>query len=440
MSSPTLSGDYIIQHPADLGMLDNSNTKEPEEDISDEWIRFFHSNNTLLKTKSMQEWSDGKTSEVATLTGLGITNNILPKSTFGVGSVNRLLMESNGLSNIDFLGGVKTIKELRLSNNPALNNISGMRDVVSIGELYLNNTGITDIDALANLKYANNIDLSGNENLIYLYALKKLTNGDSGKLRVTVDYRDIHHPGKYLNTGLSAESSFCQLFNKGGVDLRFRHKDYTYSNPKIGELCVAQNIWLSFLHKTGQYLEIIYLEDFMKPPYNRIDISGKGFKNEDLPRYFGMVAFNYINVSRNPISHIRFLAGLKHIEYLDVSNTDISNLGGLDQATYIGQLDARYLRFIPNLYSLRNLTRTGGLNFKYSNSLHDISDLSNLTSTISLSGVKGKIILPHLYVDFPSASSPFCQGWKKGDISVYVRSPVSPYDDIEVDYGSYCTL
>ncbi|MNG14922.1 hypothetical protein D3C84_987150 [compost metagenome] len=80
------------------------------------------------------------------------------------------------------------------------------------------------------------------------------------------------------------------------------------------------------------------------------------------------------------------------------------------------------------------------MDFKYSSTLHDISDLSNLTSTISLSGAKGKILLPHLSVTFPSASSPFCQGWKKGDISVYVMRGVSPYDDIEVDYGSHCTL
>ncbi len=440
MASSTHANNYIIQHPADLGFLDGSKTEEPEDDTSDEWIRFFHSKNTLLKTKSMQEWSDGATSEVATLTGLGLTNNILPKSTFGISNVNRLFMESNGLSNVDFLGGVKTIRELRLSNNPALNNISGMSDIVSIGDLYLNNTGITSIDSLNKLRFVNNIDLSGNDSLITLYPLAELTNGEAGRLGVTIDYRDIHNPGIHQNTGIYAGSSFCQLFNEGGVYLKFRHKDNTYSNAKIGDFCVADNAWLRLLHKMGQYREIIYTEDMMNPPYNRIDISHKGFKNEDLPKYFGMAEFNYIDVSDNPIYNIRFLSGLKRIESLNVSKTNIDNFGGLDQATYIGNLSARNLQFITTLYNLRNLTRTGGMDFKYSSTLRDISDLSNLSSTISLSGVRGKILLPHISVTFPDSSSPFCQGWKKGDVSVYVMRGVQPYDDVEVDYSSHCAL
>ena len=123
------SSNYIIRHPVELGFFGSSETEKPEEPSeptkpeengSGEWIQFFHSKNTLLNTKTMQEWSAGATSDVATLTGLGLTNSVLPKSTFGINNVNRLLMESNGLSNVDFLGGVSSIGELRLSNNPAL--------------------------------------------------------------------------------------------------------------------------------------------------------------------------------------------------------------------------------------------------------------------------------------------------------------------------------
>lgn len=434
------SSNYIIRHPVELGFFGSSETEnpeepseptKPEENGSGEWIQFFHSKNTLLNTKTMQEWSAGATSDVATLTGLGLTNSILPKSTFGIDNVNTLLMESNGLSNVDFLGGVSAIGELRVSNNPALTDISGMSAVELAGNLYLNKIGITNVNALSNLKSANYIDVSGNKISDYS-GLRNLSIKRPGNMiTVIIDYQDY-----YSKKRINWNEPFCQAFEKGDLYVRFNLGGNSYSNAQVGQFCYGDNEWMDFLHGRNRFLDIQNIAKLTEPAYSAINISKMGLTNQMIPQSpFPNNRFGELNIESNSFENLNFLslvttAGAIKAQY----NTKLKDITGLRNATSISYLGMRGVP-LSSLSGLENVTKTGGMDFRENNNLRDISALSNLSSTSINPAVKGYIMFSHTYFDrAPAISSPFCQGLLKGDITIYQGSSTLS----AVNYGSIC--
>ncbi|PTH78235.1 hypothetical protein [Aeromonas veronii] len=434
------SSNYIIRHPVELGLFGSNETEKPEdpseptkpeENGSGEWIQFFHSKNTLLNTKTMQEWSDGTTSDVATLTGLGLTNSVLPKSTFGIDNVNTLLMESNGLSNVDFLGGVSAIGELRVSNNPALTDISGMSAVELAGNLYLNKIGITNVNALSNLKSANYIDVSGNKISDYS-GLRNLSIKRPGNMiTVIIDYQDY-----YSKKRINWNEPFCQAFEKGDLYVRFNLGGNSYSNAQVGQFCYGDNEWINFLHERSRFLGIQNIAKLANAPYNSIDIGSMGLTNSMIPASaYPNTMFGSLNIESNSFENLNFLSNITFAGNLNAqNNTKLKDISGLRNVTYINNLNMRNVP-LTSLNGLENVTRTGGMDFRDNPNLRDISALSNLTSTVGMSGVKGHIIFTHVYFNSaPALSSPFCESWMRGDIRVYQGSSSLS----NVNYSSVC--
>lgn len=434
------SSNYIIRHPVELGLFGNSETEKPgepseptkpEENGSGDWIQFFHSKNTLLNTKTMQEWSAGINSDIATLTGLGLTNDILPKGTFGISTVNSLLMESNGLTNVDFLGGVKTIWGMKLSNNPALSDISGMSMVETAGNIYLNKTGVTNVNALSNLKSARYIDLSGNK-IADFSGLRNLSNkGASHIITVIIDYQDYYHKKR-----INWNEPFCQAFEKGDLYIRFSFDGGSQSSAQVGQFCYGDNEWMDFLHDRSKFLGIQNIAKLTEPAYSAINISKMGLTNQMIPQSpFPNNRFGELNIESNSFENLNFLslvttAGAIKAQY----NTKLRDITGLRNATSISYLDMRGVP-LSSLSGLENVTKTGGMDFRENNNLRDISALSNLSSTSINPAVKGYIMFSHAYFDrAPAISSPFCQGLLKGDITIYQGSSSLS----AVDYGSVC--
>jgi len=434
------SSNYIIRHPVELGFFGSSETEKPEEPSeptkpeengSGEWIQFFHSKNTLLNTKTMQEWSAGATSDVATLTGLGLTNSVLPKSTFGINNVNRLLMESNGLSNVDFLGGVSSIGELRLSNNPALTDISGMSAIETAGHIYLNKTGISNVNALLGLKSAYTVDLSGNK-VTDFSGLKNLSIKRPGSIiTVMIDYQDYYHKKR-----INWNEPFCQAFEKGDLYIRFSFNNGSPSSAQVGQFCYGDNEWMDFLHERNRFLDIQNIAKLTEPAYSAINISKMGLTNQMIPQSpFPNNRFGELNIESNSFENLNFLslvttAGTIKAQY----NTKLKDITGLRNATSISYLDMRGVP-LSSLSGLENVTKTGGMDFRENNNLRDISALSNLSSTSINPAVKGYIMFSHTYFDrAPAILSPFCQGLLKGDITIYQGSSSLS----AVNYGSIC--
>lgn len=434
------SSNYIIRHPAELGFFGSSETEKPEEPStpttpegngSGDWIQFFHSKNTLLNTNTMQEWSAGATTDIATLTGLGLTNDMLPKSTFGISSVSRLFMDSNGLSNVDFLGGVNTIVELNLSNNPALTDISGLSSVENARTLYLNKTGITNVNALSGLKSSYYIDLSGNKISDFSGLRNISTKQLSSRITVVIDYQDY-----YSKKRINWNEPFCQAFEKGDLYVKFSLGLNSYSNAQVGQFCYGDNEWMEFFHGRFRFLGIQNIAKLLNSPYDNINISGMGLTNSSIPSStYPNKEFSTFDISDNNFENLDFLSEITIAGNLNAQNNkNLKDISGLGNITYVGNLNMRNVP-LTSLSGLENVTRTGGMDFRDNPNLRDISALSNLTSTYNRYGTKGHIIFTHVYFDkAPELSSPFCQSWMIGDIRVYEGSSSLS----NVNYSSVC--
>jgi len=180
----------------------------------DDWMDFFH-DNAQLESYSTQAEVPANTPYV--LASKNLTNNDLPSSPLTFTSSDYIYIQSNQLTNVDFLSNLtKSTSHMYLQNND-LTNLNGLSNLTSVTSyLRLDNNNLTNLDGLEKLDKANRIYTEGNS----------LTNIDGLSGLTDVNY--LYFDANSTFTDLSSLSNLT----KGHVYLKRSKESFTQYTSK----------------------------------------------------------------------------------------------------------------------------------------------------------------------------------------------------------------
>ena len=364
-------------------------------------------------------------SGLTSLTYLNLSdNNISDISVLSdLTSLTVLYLENNNISDIESLSNLTSLEYLDLSNNKNISDISALSSLTSLIELDLSNNRISDISALSDLTNLTSLKLWDNtiSDINVLSGLTSLTDlslwgnniSDISALSNLTSLTDLDissnqitdiSPIENIQTSCEINANYQRFFiNIGEV---FRNSKIEYELPLIiSQIFSYKSIFKGYYRLEELNDDKSYVnEDKTKitidtsntgeknVEFSIVDTSGNSvlnftinyevmeygdktkeieFKDENLKR---ILLEKYDMDSDQKITEY----DMKNIYSLELDNSNIQDLSGLEYATNLIHLDLNS-NSITDISALSGLTSLTFLNLNWNN-ITDISALSKLTS------------------------------------------------------------
>ena len=369
------------------------------------WLYFFQNKGELQNLNTLAEWYDSNIA--ANLDYENLNENNTPKTEMGVEGIYELNFNNNQFTNVDFLKGIKEVKnDLKLNNN-YISDLNGFLDMEKVGgliDLHNNSLNIKDLEGLINLKEAKELYIYNNyfiESLNGIQNLKGNTKEEPVILRIdptsiyVENYRINRIQGEPEARILPLLDLYTPLCFGVATNRTIVYEKNTTKKADMSVICEGitnDAAWLDFFKDNNYLLEYTLLNEW-ETNDSVVILNNRGFSNEDLPSgSMGVQSIYSLDFSNNNITNVIFMGVTESIRgNLDLSNNNIESLKGLNS-----------LKTVEGELRLHN------------NSYSDIKPLSNIGSatTIRIDNPEG--------FDKLSYTSPFCRGIESGSVNVYI--------------------
>tara|TARA_Y100001960_G_scaffold318116_1_gene387413 strand:- start:2797 stop:15378 length:12582 start_codon:yes stop_codon:yes gene_type:complete len=384
-------------------------------DDQDLWLNLFHTHNQLPTYTDISDWENNN--GIGDLSDKGFTDNQLPASPMATTSVYDLLMDTNNISNVDFMSNVTSVRRTLNFSDNQINRITGLANITNYVNLYLQNNSISDVTPLDNIQTGLvNIDLSYNDllrapNLNNFTTLKNVilkNNINMSDISGLSTLRDVENLD-LRNTNISDLSS---IENINVVDNLYLDNPINY-DPKrdyltpfcdgikndiifpyynsnlidIRDVCTNfpdDYLWLLFFRDNGQLTTYNDISEW-ETKDGVASVTSISLQNEDLPpNLIGVTTLYKLNLSGNFIQNVDFLSEVNTVrDTLNLSNNSLTDITGLTTLSSINNLYLQDNENLGDISSLNNIVSINDLNLSNTGRV----DLTGLDSLITITGV-----------------------------------------------------
>lgn len=257
---------------------------------------------TLVNEKSISNISavfNQKNLTSITLSGCNIPKDMLTRFT-EFEKLEYLNLDSNNISDIEFIKEIKGLIGLSLANN-AITELSPLEDLLSLAELDISNNAFNSITVLQKLYLIKDLNLSGN-------SLKDLNN-----LAVNTKIENL-------------DVSNCNMKSLSGVKRLTSLKRLNASNNSITDFGDIKSLTsLEYINLSKNNISSVSFAENLS--VKELDLSGNSIKN--IKPIQKTKNLQNLNLSDNNISNIEYLAELSELSVLNISNNSITELAPL---------------------------------------------------------------------------------------------------------------
>lgn len=290
-----------LRYSSNLKLLDLSKTG-----ISDLSVlpNLYNIENLNLAYTNIPDFTDiTKLSNLKSLNLTGVTLNDDLKGFDNLTSLNKIILASTNVTNLDFLSGVKNLNTIDIDST-SVSNLHALSKLNNLSVLQANNTAVKSLEPLLNLEnisliYCDNSEVNREEalnfiekkpNCTVIYNTNELLKWwDS----LSENWQSIAHSRMKLSTPVTKEQ-LHQIISIESVKLA--------GNKAI---------------KSLKPLRMLYrLEE--------LDVSG--CQINDLSPLSGLTNLKYININNTDVSSVEGLENLQNLEVLYCENTKVSDI------------------------------------------------------------------------------------------------------------------
>ena len=299
----------------------------------DEWMDFFHDLDLLANKEIREEVTE---SDRINLSSKNLTNDILPNSSMNIEKLEDINLSKNNLTNVDFLSGLKEI-----------------RDTSTSYKLNLENNNLTNINGLSSLERAGGLSLRGSNNTFN--DLLPLKNFQKGYIFLNGKVEDYIQFTTKFNID---NSPICEGIISGNVNVSFP----SGSNYDKYSLCETNDKVIDFLLVNSKtVLRVSKQEDI--PTNYTLKLDNKGLTDSDIPEASAWKLNNIsgIDLNKNDLTNVDFLhsmkktSGTSYLNEIDLAeNNNLTDISGLSNLKTVGKIDLNETG-VTDLSSLVNL-------------------------------------------------------------------------------------
>ncbi len=269
-------------------------------------------------------------------------------------------ISSTGVTNLSPLAGLNNLRYLNISHTK-VSTLADIRGLSNLQEVYLDNTRVTDIMPLVNNK-----DMSK----VYCDGTGVKTDNVLRFMRVNPDCLVVYQTGELTFWWDNLPDDWQKEFSKQiGID----------GNPSKEQLQLMANLKKVTIKNNSNIFEIEPLS--ICKLLNTLSISFTGVS--DLSPLVEMDSLRVLNLPNNPITDLEPLSRLGHLVELNLENTGVDDLSALATLTDLQKLNlagtkVRRLKPLSSLTKLRELT-INNTKIKRLTDLYGLKNLERLT-------------------------------------------------------------
>ena len=295
----------------------------------------------------------------------------------GLTQLTILRLNNHSIADISPLAGLTNLTTLVLYNN-SISDISPLAELTNLTRLVLNRNNIFDISPLTGLTNLTRLEFSNTfiSDISPLVANTGLGNGD------WVDMRENPLNDASINTHIPALVHRGVTIEFNGMILRPEDivRTVDIPDPNLRAAIEAKLGKASGTTITTNDMETLTI--LLAPNANISDLAGLEYATYLRELNLGAVEAEGRFVNSNSVSDLSPLAGLRNLRLLGLDNNSISNISPLAELTLL-----RFLGLggnnITDISSLAGLTRLTTLGL-WENSIADLSPLAGLTRLTNL--------------------------------------------------------
>ena len=266
----------------------------------EQWRLFFNKNNQFTESDTLSSWV---TSNITVRINRNYPNSEFPSVVMPVPGIYDLLLNSNQLTNVNFLSEVTlVIGELNLSNNN-LNNISGLSNITEAKILDLSDNNLGTLNDL-NLETVETLDISDNRNLVNLSGLNNLLTAT----RVYID-----NPAQYTIKP-NVNSQFCLGVESGAITV-LNSSNQLVTHASLCEGSTENSAtWLYYFQSNNQLLELNELSAWADSGLG-VELNFESISNRNVPGVsMGVSEIGSLDFSNNNFNNFDFMRGINHVK------------------------------------------------------------------------------------------------------------------------------
>lgn len=318
-------------------------------------------------------------------------------------NLKTLKLERNDLTDISALSNLPNLSALYLNGNSNLTDISAVKDLTSLVTLEIGSTGVSDLSALSGLTKLKTLNAPGNA-ISDVAPLKDLTNLETLNLKNN-QVADISPlSGLFNMKELTLDSNQVEdigpLRHMTALELLYLDDNPCTDFTDLSALSGLRTLTLNrdqvtdigFVKDLTQ-LRTLYLEEDAVTDLSpiagltgleKLYIRGTGMGDDQLSQIGGLSALTELELADTDIDTIEGLENLTNLEKLDLSGTSVSSIEPVAGFTGLQDLDISYTK-VTDLTPLTDLKLLESLSIAGL----DISDYSPLESFAGDTGGNG---------------------------------------------------
>ena len=343
----------------------------------EQWRLFFVKNNQFTSQNSLNDWTS---TDIEVRINRNYQNSEFPNVVMPISSIHSLFLNSNQLSNLNFMSEVTEVRgEFNIRNNN-ISDISGLANIATARVFDLSDNNISDISMLT-LSSVETLNLSLNSSLTDISVLNNLLEATKVVL---------NNPAQYT-VKPNVNSQFCTNVLAGSTTL------VNEFNIEIEGTAICEGVrdnsaaWLYFFQSKNQLLELNDLNEWGASGLTA-ELNFESLDNGRVPSVnMGVEEIHSLDFSNNNFTSLGFLNGVKSINGdLLMNNNFVQNVSAIGSLTTVeGKIDLSF-----NAFSIRAFAEESPItNLRNVKELSIYSDGSTLVEEIrGLKNITGRTL------------------------------------------------